>query len=159
LRWICDAVAVGAETPRGNQPSQEVVMTATQYTSTPPREVDIDELPALFDGVIKLARSALDIRAFGVQVIDLPPSYTTDSHDETATGQEELYVALSGDGAVDVNEWGSLALEPGRLVVVPPARARTLRSGDAGIRVLVIGGTPGEAYVPPQWTEAEEERR
>jgi mannose-6-phosphate isomerase-like protein (cupin superfamily) len=134
-------------------------MTATQQTSAAPREVEIDELPALFDGVIKLARSALDIHGFGVQVIDLPPSYTTDSHDENATGQEELYVALSGDGAVDVSEWGSLALEPGRLVVVPPTCARTLRSGDAGVRVLVIGGTPGEAYVPPQWTVSEEEGR
>jgi mannose-6-phosphate isomerase-like protein (cupin superfamily) len=131
-------------------------MTATQNTSALPRDVDIDELPALFDGVIKLARSALDIRSFGVQVIDLPPSYTTDSHDETATGQEELYVALSGGGTVDVSEWGSLALEPGRLVLVPPAYARTLRSGDVGVRVLVIGGTPGEAYVPPPWTETEE---
>jgi mannose-6-phosphate isomerase-like protein (cupin superfamily) len=133
-------------------------MTATQQTGAVPREVEIDHLPALFDGVIKLARSALDIRAFGVQVIDLPPSYTTDSHDESATGQEELYVALSGDGSVDVGEWGTLALEPGRLAVVPPACVRSLRSGDAGVRVLVIGGTPGAAYVPPQWTEPEEGR-
>jgi mannose-6-phosphate isomerase-like protein (cupin superfamily) len=134
-------------------------MTATQRTSTAPRDVDIDELPALFEGVIKLARSALDVHGFGVQVIDLPPSYTTDSHDETATGQEELYVALSGAGAVDVTEWGSLELSPGRLVVVPPACARTLRSGETGVRVLVIGGTPGEAYVPPEWTESEEQGR
>jgi mannose-6-phosphate isomerase-like protein (cupin superfamily) len=134
-------------------------MTTTQPTTAVPREADIDELPALFDGVIKLARSALDICGFGVQVIDLPPSYTTDSHDESATGQEELYVALSGDGAVEVSEHGSFALEPGRLVVVPPACVRVLRSGDAGVRVLVIGGTPGEAYVPPQWTESEEAGR
>jgi mannose-6-phosphate isomerase-like protein (cupin superfamily) len=133
-------------------------MTAIQQTSAA-REVEIDELPALFDGVIELARSALNIRAVGAQVIDLPPSYTTDSHDETATGQEELYVALSGDGAVEVGEWGSLALEPGRLVVVPPACTRTLRSGDGGVRVLVIGGTPGEAYLAPQWTEAQGEAR
>jgi mannose-6-phosphate isomerase-like protein (cupin superfamily) len=130
-------------------------MTATQQMNAVPRDVEIDELPALFDGVIKLARSTLDIRAFGAQVIDLPSSYTTNSHDESATGQEELYVALRGEGAVDVEEWGSLPLEPGRLVVVPPSYARTLRSGDAGIRVLVIGATPGRAYVPPQWTEEE----
>jgi mannose-6-phosphate isomerase-like protein (cupin superfamily) len=140
-------------------PSQEVVMTAIQHTSTAPRDADIDELPALFDGVIKLARSGLGITAFGAQVIDLPPSYTTDSHDETATGQEELYVALSGGGAVDVSEWGSLALEPGRLVLVPPACSRTLRSGDHGVRVLVIGGTPGHAYAPPPWSETEEQGR
>ncbi len=66
---------------------------------------------------------------------------------------------MSGDGAVDVGGWGGLALGPGRLVLVPPACARTLRSGDAGVRLLVIGGAPGEAYVPPQWTESEEEGR
>ena len=131
-------------------------MTATQHTSAAPRGVDIDELPALFDGVIKLARSALGIRAFGAQVIDLPPSYTTDSHDETATGQEELYVALSGDGAVDVSDWGSLALEPGRLVLVPPAcapdaskrRRRRARAGDRrsarrGVRAAAVDRVRG----------------
>jgi len=27
------------------------------------------------------------------------------------------------------------------------------------VRVLVIGGAPGKAYVPPEWTEAEEAGR
>jgi mannose-6-phosphate isomerase-like protein (cupin superfamily) len=134
-------------------------MTAANIDRAVARSVVIDELPSLFDGVIKLARSELRILAFGVQVLDLPPSYTTDSHDERATGQQELYVALAGDGSVVIDGSGPLALDRGRLAVVPPGSTRALRSGEQGIRVLVIGGTPGAAYEPPEWTEIDEGRR
>jgi uncharacterized cupin superfamily protein len=134
-------------------------VTVIQTETAAPRATNIDELPAVFDGVIKLARAGLGIRAFGVQVLDLPPSYTTEAHDEQASGQEELYVALRGDGEVVLADGGSLALAPGRLVVVPAAYSRALRSGRDGIRVLVIGGTPGVAYEPPAWTEPEEAHR
>jgi mannose-6-phosphate isomerase-like protein (cupin superfamily) len=116
------------------------------------RAADIDSLPSLYDGLIKLARSALDITAFGVQVIDLPPSYTTDSHDESASGQEELYVALSGSGGI-VLEDESIPVAAGRLVVVPPECSRRLASGAEGLRVLVVGSTPGQPYEPAAWTE------
>ncbi len=60
----------------------------------------IDDLPTIWDGFAKLVRTGLDISAFGVQIMDLPPEYTTASHDESDTGQQELYVALRGAGAV-----------------------------------------------------------
>ena len=121
-----------------------------------PRAAQIDDLPALFGGLMKLARSGLGITGFGVQVLDLPPSYTTQSHAETATGQEELYVALRGDGSVVVDGSTGTRLAEGVLVVVPPECDRALSSGPDGLRVLVIGGTPGQAYEPPAWTNAEE---
>ena len=119
------------------------------------RAVDIDSLPSIYDGVIKLARSSLGITAFGVQVIDLPPSYTTDSHDETASGQEELYVALSGSGGVVLDD-ESIPVAVGRLVVVAPECSRRLSSGPDGLRVLVVGSTPGQAYEPADWTEVQQ---
>ena len=70
----------------------------------------ISELPSLYDGMIKLVRTELDISAFGVQIMDLAPDYTTQSHDESSTGQQELYVALSGSGAVLIGDE-----RPGRL--------------------------------------------
>src|SRR3712207_3902362 len=92
----------------------------------------IDDLPDLFEGLFRLVREGLGISGFGVQVMDLPPDYVTSSHDETETGQEELYVALRGSGAVIVHEAGGdrrLALDPERIVAVGPAVARTLTSG------------------------------
>jgi uncharacterized cupin superfamily protein len=133
-------------------------MTAVQSERALPRAADIDEIPGLWDGLMKLARSALGITAFGVQVLDLPPSYTTSAHDETASSQEELYVALLGEGELLAGD-DAYELREGRLVVAPPACTRALRSGADGLRVLVVGGTPGRPYEIQPWTEIEEAGR
>ena len=117
--------------------------------------VAVDELPSLFDGVIKLARTGLGISAFGVQVLDLPPHYTTDAHDERATGQEELYSVLAGDGAVVLDDGTRHPLDSGHLVRVGPEQARRIATGADGARVMVVGGVPGAPYDPPAWTDGE----
>jgi uncharacterized cupin superfamily protein len=114
----------------------------------------VDDLPQLWDGFAKLVRAGLDITAFGVQIMDLPPDYETSSHDESETGQQELYVALRGSGAV-VADGAPLQLDPEHLVRVDAGVDRVLRSGSEGLRVLCVGGVPGAAYTPPEWTAAE----
>ncbi len=119
----------------------------------------IDDLPSLWDGFAKLVREGLGITAFGVQIMDLPPDYATKSHDETASGQQELYVALRGSGAVVVHGADGdqrLPLDPDRLVAIGPATDRTLTSGPDGMRVLCVGATPGRGYEPPAWTAGED---
>jgi len=116
----------------------------------------IDELPDLWDGFARLVRSGMGVSAFGCQVMDLPPDYSTKSHDESDSGQEELYFALRGSGAVLIDaEDRRLRLDPDHVVRVSPGTARTLTSGPEGLRVLCVGGTPGEAYRPPEWTEGQ----
>jgi hypothetical protein len=111
----------------------------------------IDDLPQLWDGFAKLVRSGLDITAFGVQIMDLPPDYTTAAHDESDTGQQELYVALRGAGAVVAGE-ERLPLDGEHLVRVNAGVDRVLTSGPDGLRVLCVGGIPGAPYVAPEWT-------
>ena len=113
----------------------------------------IDELPQIWDGFAKLVRTGMDIRAFGVQIMDLPPDYATKSHDESETGQQELYVALRGSGAVVCGD-ERLVLDADHLVRVDAGVGRVLTSGPDGLRVLCVGGTPGAAYSPPEWTDA-----
>jgi len=113
--------------------------------------VAIDDLPSLYDGLIKLARSGLGITAFGVQVMDLPPDYTTQSHDEGGSGQQELYVGLRGDGFVLTPEQ-RLPIGEGRLVRIDPGVDRRLASGPDGVRILCVGSVPGGVYTPPEWT-------
>jgi mannose-6-phosphate isomerase-like protein (cupin superfamily) len=85
--------------------------------------------------------------------MNLPPDYSTKSHDESGSGQEELYVCLAGSGAVVLDGDGTeFALDAEQLAAVGPGVARTLRSGPDGLRVLIIGGTPGQAYEPPGWS-------
>jgi hypothetical protein len=115
---------------------------------------EIEDLPQLWDGFAKLVREGCDIRAFGVQIMDLPPDYETASHDEGDTGQEELYVGLRGDGAVVIDGTGErLPLNPDHVARIDAGTSRTLTSGPDGLRVLCIGGVPGGAYEPPGWTE------
>jgi uncharacterized cupin superfamily protein len=110
-----------------------------------------DEMPSLWDGFANLVRPGLGLSAFGANVMNLPPDYETKSHDEAGSGQEELYVALAGAGAVVVGE-ERLPLDPERAVRVAPGTSRVLASGPDGLRVLIIGGVPGETYVPPDWS-------
>jgi uncharacterized cupin superfamily protein len=114
----------------------------------------LDDMPQLWDGFAKLVRAGLGISAFGAQVMDLPPDYSTKSHDESDTGQQELYVALRGSGAV-VTDDGDLRLDPEHMVRVDAGIGRVLRADSDGLRVLCIGAVPGKAYSPPEWTEGE----
>jgi uncharacterized cupin superfamily protein len=113
----------------------------------------IDELPSLWDGFARLVRPGLGLSAFGANVMNLPPDYATKSHDESASGQEELYVRLAGSGAVVLDDGGTeLPLDADQVAAVGPGVARTLKSGPEGLRVLIIGGVPGQAYQPPDWS-------
>jgi hypothetical protein len=115
----------------------------------------IDELPTLWDGFAKLVRPGLDITAFGANIMDLPPDYTTKSHDESESGQQELYVALRGAGSVDIDGTAH-PLDADHLVRVDPGTARLLSSGPEGLRVLCVGGVPGGVYEPPGWSSSGE---
>ena len=113
----------------------------------------IDELPALWGGFARLVRPGLGLSAFGANVMNLPPDYATKSHDESASGQEELYVCLAGSGAVVLDADGTeLALDADTVAAVGPGIGRTVRSGPDGLRVLIVGGVPGQAYQPPDWS-------
>ena len=127
-----------------------MIRTMTGYSGK-----SIDELPTLWDGFAKLVRAGLDITAFGANIMDLPPDYSTKSHDESESGQQELYVALQGSGSVEV-EGESLPLDAGHLVRVDPGTARALSSGPDGLRVLCVGGVPGGVYEPPTWSSSGE---
>jgi uncharacterized cupin superfamily protein len=127
-----------------------MIHTMTGYSSK-----SIDDLPTLWDGFAKLVRAGLDITAFGANIMDLPPDYSTKAHDEAESGQQELYIALRGSGTVDV-EGGNLPLDADHLVRVDAGTARVLSSGPDGLRVLCIGAVPGRAYEPPAWSSTGE---
>ena len=58
----------------------------------------IDDLPDMWDGFLRKVRHGLGITAFGANVMNLPPDYETVAHDESHSGQQELYVGLRGSG-------------------------------------------------------------
>ena len=147
-------------------------MSDTPYTG-----LRYDEMPSLWDGFANLVRPGLGLTAFGANVMNLPPDYETKAHDESGSGQEELYVALAGSGAVLIGEERErVALDPESAVRVAPgtsragqrarrdARAHRRRRPGAGLRrpgvverrgrlarervVLRVGHLPGRERQP-----------
>ena len=108
----------------------------------------LHELPALWDGMARLVRAGMGITAFGANVFELPPDYTTESHDESDTGQQELYVALRGSGWVGIGD-ARVPLDGEHMVRVDAGIDRVLSSGPEGLRVLCIGGVPGAPMPRP----------
>ena len=110
----------------------------------------IDELEACWGGSFVRARASLGVTSFGMNIVNLPPNsgdmYPEHSH--RFNGQEEVYYALS-DSADLVLADGVVPLDPGgSMARVGPEARRAVRSGPEGVQLLVIGGVPGEAYVP-----------
>ena len=109
----------------------------------------IGDLPDMWDGFMRMVRPGLGLTAFGANIMNLPPDYSTRSHDESRSGQEELYVRLAGAGWVVLDDSGEkLALDEEHLCAVGPGTARALASGPEGLRVLIIGSAPGRGYEP-----------
>ncbi|MGA2452888.1 MAG: cupin [Solirubrobacteraceae bacterium] len=106
----------------------------------------IDQMEAGFGGGFIKARAELGVTAFGFQVIQLPPNFNDyPEHDHAESGQEEVYLALNGSGWLDV-EGERVDLDAETLVRVGAETKRKVHSGPEGLRMLVIGGCPGEAY-------------
>jgi uncharacterized cupin superfamily protein len=115
----------------------------------------IDDLPSLWDGMCKLVRVGLGLSAFGVNVLDIGPGYTTSDHTEAKSGQEELYVVLSGSATLLVGAPGEeerIALTPEVVARVAPEARRLFETGPEGARLLIVGGAPGQAYEPQEWS-------
>jgi quercetin dioxygenase-like cupin family protein len=111
----------------------------------------IDEMEGIVAGAFKRARAELGVSAFGMNVIDMPPGITDayPEHDHAEDGQEEVYVTLSGSAELDI-EGEKLPLEPGSMVRIAPGTMRTVRTGDDPVRLLIVGGVPGQSYSPPE---------
>jgi mannose-6-phosphate isomerase-like protein (cupin superfamily) len=114
----------------------------------------LGEMQRAFGGALARVRAELGITAFGVQVVDLPPSSgdLAPEHDHRHDGQEELYLLLAGSAEVVVAD-GTIGLDPETFVRLGPEVRRRIRSGPEGARVLMVGGVPGQAYTPPAMSQ------
>jgi hypothetical protein len=106
----------------------------------------IEEMETGFGGGFVKARAELGVRAFGMQVIQLPPGYGEyPEHDHAESGQEEVFLAIGGSGWIDI-EGERVELDGKTFVRVGPEAKRKVYAGPDGLRMLAIGGAPGEPY-------------
>jgi mannose-6-phosphate isomerase-like protein (cupin superfamily) len=113
----------------------------------------IDDMEAVFLGGFKRARAELGVESFGMQVLDMPPNLDAyPEHDHAESGQEEVFVVLRGRGDIEV-DGERLPLDADTMVRVGPSARRKFWPGDEGMRVLALGGVPGQAYEAPDVTK------
>ena len=106
----------------------------------------IGEMEAGFGGGFVKARAELGVTSFGMQVIQLPPEYSDyPEHDHAESGQEEVFLAIGGSGWIEV-EGERVDLDGDTFVRVGAEAKRKVYAGPKGLRLLAIGGAPGEPY-------------
>lgn len=113
----------------------------------------IDEMESVFAGAFIRARAELGVSSFGMQVIEMPAE--TDrypEHTHAEDGQEEVYVALSGSGEIEI-EGERHPIDPETMVRVAPGTARKVWSPSGPLRLLIVSGVPGATYTPPPVSE------
>lgn len=108
----------------------------------------IDELDSIEHGAVKLAGDGLGLRAFGLQVLDLPPRFADyPEHDHLHDRQEEVYVVLAGSAELEI-AGERVPAGTGSIVRVGPDAMRKLVPGEDGVRILAIGGVAGDYERP-----------
>jgi uncharacterized cupin superfamily protein len=112
----------------------------------------LDEFEAIFGGGFLRVRAGLGVSSFGLAVMELPANYSDyPEHDQTHDNQEEVYTVLSGRATLLVGG-EEIAIEPGVWVRVGMDEKRKIVTGDEPARILAVGGSPGVAYDPPEFT-------
>jgi tetratricopeptide (TPR) repeat protein len=105
------------------------------------------------DGGWAPLRRHFDVRAFGINgwTADEAGKTVIGEHDEERSGQEELYLVLSGKATFTV-DGADVEAVPGTVVFVrDPAAKRTAVADEPGTTILAVGGTPGEEYRLRAW--------
>jgi uncharacterized cupin superfamily protein len=99
----------------------------------------------------KLARKALGTSAFGFNLVEIAPGGEMPEHDESESGQVELYAILEGEAVMRV-EGEDHPAPAGTFASIEPAASRTIlnRSG-APVTAMLIGVQPEGGYEPMSW--------
>lgn len=98
-----------------------------------------------------LARKALGVTSFGMNVAEIPPGESIPQHDETGRDQEEVFVVLSGDATmvIDGEEHPAPA---GTFVRLDPEPQRTVvNRSDGLVSVLIVSAPRTSGYEPMSW--------
>jgi uncharacterized cupin superfamily protein len=88
----------------------------------------------------RFARNAMGLEQFGFSYQKLQPSFRQ-PFGHTHKGQEEVYLVLEGSGRIKVED-EVVDLAQWDAVRVPAGVKRSIESGEHGLTLIAIGGTP-----------------
>jgi uncharacterized cupin superfamily protein len=99
----------------------------------------------------QLVRRTLELRAFGINVVEIPPGGQIPEHDEIERDQEEVFYILTGNPTL-VIDGENHPTRAGTFARLDPVHSRTVRNGgDEPASVLIISAPRSSGYEPMDW--------
>jgi quercetin dioxygenase-like cupin family protein len=103
------------------------------------------------DSTWLLARKALGTSSFGFNLVEIAPGGQIPEHDESGSGQDELYVILEGEAVLRLEGEDHPAHAGTFASIEPPASRTILNRSEAPVVALLIGVDPTGGYEPMSW--------
>jgi uncharacterized cupin superfamily protein len=98
-----------------------------------------------------LARKALGTSCFGFNLVEVGPGGQIPEHDESGSGQVEVYAILEGEAVLRL-DGEEVAAPAGTWASIDPSASRTiLNRSESPVTALLIGVEPGGGYEPMSW--------
>lgn len=99
----------------------------------------------------RLARKALGTSCFGFNLVEIGPGGQIPEHDESESGQVEVYAILAGEAVLRL-DGEEIAAPAGTWASIQPSASRTiLNCSEAPLTALLIGVDPSGGYEPMSW--------
>jgi quercetin dioxygenase-like cupin family protein len=99
-----------------------------------------------------LIRRSLDLKSFGMNLVEIAPGDRIPEHDETERDQEEVFIVLAGHATMIVAGQEHRA-PAGTFACVDPELSRTVvNAGDAPVTLLIVSAPRTSGYEPADWT-------
>lgn len=98
-----------------------------------------------------LARRGLGLEAFGMNLVELAPGGQIPEHDESASGQVEVYAVLEGEGVFRIDGEDHPAPAGTWTRLDPEVNRTILNRSDAPLTALLIGCPASTGYEPLDW--------
>jgi quercetin dioxygenase-like cupin family protein len=99
----------------------------------------------------QLVRRALELEAFGMNIVEIPPGEQIPEHSEVGRDQEEVFYVLEGSPTL-VIDGVDHALPAGTFARLDPEHVRTVRNdGDEPAGVLIVSAPRSSGYEPMGW--------
>ena len=103
------------------------------------------------DATWKLARKALGTPSFGLNLVEIGPGGQIPEHDESGSGQDEVYAILEGEAVFRIGGEDHPAPAGTFASIEPPVSRTILNRSDAPVTALLIGVDPSGGYEPMSW--------
>ncbi len=94
----------------------------------------------------RLARKALGTDCFGYNLVEIGPGGQIPEHDETGSGQVELFIVLEGEAVMKLGGEEHPAPAGTFASIEPPASRTVLNRSEAPVTALLIGVHPSPEF-------------